>query len=177
MMLRRKVECLFVFCTSEFLRPPLEKGGYTPLAVLFTLIFGNSRDRRILKGIAMEMTPEVMERRTHPRLKVREGAFAVLPSDLRLGPIEDISKGGLSFCYVPLDEPKCDSDELEIYFVTDGFNLKKIPFETVSDFSVDENLPFKYVERRRHCLKFGDLSAFQKDQLAHFMENYTENGF
>ena len=124
----------------------------------------------------MEMEPEVFERRTYPRLKVREGAFAVLPADLRLGPIDDISKGGLTFCYVPLDEPKSDSNELEIYFATDGFYLKKIPFETVSDFSVDENLPFKYVERRRHRLKFGDLSAFQQIQLAHFIENYTQNG-
>jgi len=122
----------------------------------------------------MARKPDVIERRAHSRHKAREGAFAVLPADLRLGQIEDIGKGGLAFCYVPLEEPKCESDVLEIYFVADRFYLKKIPFKTVSDISVDENLPFNYVERRRHSLKFGDLTMFQKTQLSYFIENYSE---
>ena len=102
-----------------------------------------------------------------------EGAYAVMPADLKLGQIEDISMGGLAFHYVPLEEPSFESCELEIYFVTDGFYLKKISFESVSDFSVDRDLPFSYVERRRHSLRFRNLSAFQRIQLSHFIEKYT----
>jgi hypothetical protein len=123
---------------------------------------------------ALDKKPAFMERRTHPRRRVKEGAFAVLPADFKLGQIEDISRGGLAFCYVPIEELKDDTVELEIYFVADKFNLKRIPFETVSDYPIDENLPFNYVERRRRHLKFGDLDAVQQMQLEYFIKNYTD---
>ena len=100
----------------------------------------------------------------------------MLPADLRLGQIEDISMVGLSFCYVPMGEPMNPSDELEIYSVDKSFHLKRIPFRTVSDDPVSDNIAFCYVPKRRHSVKFGSLTEFQRGQLFAFIRTYTEKG-
>ena len=124
--------------------------------------------------MAKEQT--MMDRRENRRRRVKNGAYAVLPRLWKVGQIEDISQGGLSFSYVPLEESQCEAGLMEIYFANDFFHLKKIPFETVSEFSIDEKTPFSYVERRRYCVKFTSLTAFQKKQIDYFIKNYAQNG-
>jgi len=123
----------------------------------------------------MEQEPLFIEKRVQPRYKAKKGAFAVFPVGLKLGQIEDISRRGLSFYYIPLDESKCESDEMEIYFIDGDFHLINVPVEVVSDISMDEDLPFNYVERRRYGVKFGKLTAFQQVQLDYFLKKYTKN--
>ncbi len=98
----------------------------------------------------------------------------MITNGLRLGPIIDINETGLSFFYVPLDEKGSETDNVEIYFSDDDFHLQNISVELVSDYSIDENLPFNYVEKRRCSVKFGRLTPFQKIQLDYFIKNYTE---
>ena len=134
----------------------------------------NDEQEFFLSGTAaMVKKRQVVEKRKERRYKAKEGAFTVLPANMKLGQIEDISPAGLSFFYVPLGEPDCESDELEIYFAGDGFQLKNIPFKTVSDYSINEGLSFRYVEKRRYSVKFGELTRFQKVQLDYFIKNYT----
>jgi hypothetical protein len=123
----------------------------------------------------MEQKPPYIEKRIHARYRAKNGAFAVFPVELKLGQIEDISRSGLSFYYIPLDEPACEQDELEIYFADDDFHLIKIPVSVISDISMDEDLPFNYVERRRFGIKFRKLTVFQQVQLDYFLDNYTED--
>ena len=114
------------------------------------------------------------ERRLSLRHRAKQGAFAVLPIDLKMGPIEDISEEGLSFSYVPLGDTEHPGAELDIFFADDLFHLKNIPVETVSDCRIQENRPFSYLERRRRCLKFKTLSDYQKLQLRYFIRKYSE---
>ena len=122
----------------------------------------------------MTQISQFTEKRENHRYLAKEGSFAVITNGLRLGPIIDINETGLSFFYVPLDEKGSETDNVEIYFSDDDFHLQNISVELVSDYSIDENLPFKYVEKRRCSVKFGRLTPFQKIQLDYFIKNYTE---
>lgn len=161
-------------CTSFFLRPQ-PKGA---AADTTGRPFPQPRRAAVEAGGTLECRmgrkPPFIERRADVRYRARSGAFAVFPVELELGPIEEISRSGLSFCYIPLNEPESTRDELEIYFTEDEFHLKAIPVRVISNISVDEDLPFQYVEKRRFGVRFGELTVFQRIQLDHFLENYTE---
>ena len=120
---------------------------------------------------------ELVERRKHERFQAEDGALAVLrrpwPHPTTLGQIIDISMGGLAFRYIAGEERSHEPSELEILSGDCSFRLDKIPFETISDFKIANEAPFKFIEMRRSGVQFGELRPEQMSQLEYFIQNHA----
>jgi hypothetical protein len=90
-----------------------------------------------------------------------------------VGQIIDISRGGLSFNYVPTPELQDESLELDIFLAGGSSYLYKVPFKAVSDSETDSDDPFPSLTMRRYGLQFGELTDSQTSRLKYFLENYT----
>ena len=135
---------------------------------------------QIVKGICVMTKRKVLvERRKHKRFQVQDGIFAVLrchwPCSTRLGPIIDVSKGGLAFRYIDIasEEGSNGSFELVILLANNSFHLDKVPFETISDFEIGNEVPFSCVKTRRRGVQFGELTHEQIFQIEYFIRNHT----
>ena len=117
-----------------------------------------------------------LDRRKHRRLRTRLGAYvALLPDAIVLGPIINISAGGLAFQYFNDDRSrKKNSTELAIFMSGSRFYLGSVPFRTITDVvQVNEN-PFSSISMRICGIQFGDLSLDQQRQLTHFLSRQTQ---
>jgi hypothetical protein len=116
----------------------------------------------------------LVERRQHKRFKVQEGMFAVLGGDyVKLGPIVDVGRGGLSFHYVKGDEQTDASREMTIFSSRQDFYLTGVPFRTVLDLKLPSEVPLSSITMSRCGVQFGDLTDYQSSQLEHFIGNHT----
>ena len=113
-----------------------------------------------------------VERRKHKRIRVKSGAFVgVGPHFNQVGPLVDISTGGLAFCYMARKKQP-NGLSLDI-FLTDGdFYLSYVPFKALSDSEIRNNTA-GYTPTRRCRVQFGDLTESQLSQLEHFIEDHT----
>lgn len=116
-------------------------------------------DRYQLSGSATVMQPV-------PRL-----GGLLKPKWIELGPIIDVSYGGLAFQYVEKEEQQTELNELTINVPPDKRVLEGIPVQTVSDVVVSEVPTMGKI--RRQGLKFGEMSQKQKISLVKFLQNYT----
>ncbi len=123
---------------------------------------------------------EIVERRTHKRFRAQDGAFAVAgmppqPHFIPPGQIVDVSRGGLAFHYVAGDEKEGPngSFELVILLANKNFHIDKVPFETISDFEIANEVPFSSITMRRRGVQFGKLTDKQISQLDYFIRNHT----
>jgi hypothetical protein len=114
------------------------------------------------------------ERRMQKRFKAAEGAFAALvDQESRLGQIKDISSHGLSFRYIDSHEKRQNASELKIILGNRGLYLDKLPFKIISDFKIKSEFSFSRVHMRQIGLKFGELTAGQRNRLDRFIEHHT----
>jgi len=90
---------------------------------------------------------------------------------VELGPVLDISMGGLAVQYIDNKKRQADCLELSISLPPEGHKLEKIPFEIVSDVVVAQ-LPDAKVIRKR-CVQFGELNSYQSFQLESFIKEYA----
>lgn len=93
------------------------------------------------------------------------------PKLVELGPIVDISWGGIAVQYIDSKERQINSSELSISIPPDGIKVENIAFRTVSDVEVAE-LPDNKKIRRRN-IKFEDMNQKQKAKLVSFLQNFT----
>ena len=93
------------------------------------------------------------------------------PSFVELGPIVDISMGGLAIQYVENKNRTVESDELAIALPSDGIKVEPIPFRIISDVEVATMPGGKTIRNR--CVEFGKLSDYQSYQLKTFIQNHT----
>jgi hypothetical protein len=122
----------------------------------------------------MTSRKEPVERRKHERFRVQGDAFAVLgPRSDILGNIIDISEGGLAFRYVAGPESSAGPCELDILCADRSFHFYKIPFETISDFEMTNEVSFGSLTPRRRSVQFRELTPDQTSQLQHILRNYT----
>jgi hypothetical protein len=130
---------------------------------------------------------KLFERREHKRLMVKCGAIVVLnkpkllkftkPRQIKLGPIIDISKGGLAVQYIDNKKRLNDCVDLNITLITstsasDVFEetlVQNIPFKVVSDVEVAKLA--NSIDVRRRSIQFGDLTGVQKAHLAQFIHS------
>ena len=89
---------------------------------------------------------------------------------VELGPIVNISMGGLAVQYVENKQRSQEYSELSIYFPSEGIVLDEVPFEIISDFEITR-LPDDKMIRKR-CVKFGKLTTYQAFQLEEFIKKY-----
>ncbi len=120
------------------------------------------------------------EKRKHKRFVPAGSAFVVFRPDFRkLGPIKDISRGGLGCSYLcPVDDedPVAESPQtVDILLSRDSFYISKIPCSPVYDereSNGQESFMPNFVNRR--CgLKFDQVTEEQEKQINFFLENHT----
>ena len=117
---------------------------------------------------------DFIEQRKQDRFKVKEGAFAVLMSDPPiLAQIKEISKGGLTVHYFDKGEKSDKVSELDIFLSDRDFHLRSVPFITTSNFDITIDLSDSSLSMKRHGLKFGELTPYQKTQLDHLLQKHT----
>jgi hypothetical protein len=116
---------------------------------------------------------ELVERRKYERFQIHQGTYVALaPPYGKVGPVIDISRGGLSFRYV---DGKETTNELYIHiFLTEAnFYLEKVPIKTILDFKIPDKSASSSITMRRCGLQFEDLTHDQASQLEFFVENYS----
>lgn len=107
------------------------------------------------------------ERRKHERYAVSEGSFAGITP--RLGQIETISLGGLSFRYIDLS-PSHDEGPNFVICGNDGAYLEHIPCTILSD-QVVSGSEFSLIITKRQRIRFDELNENQLVLLKHFIRN------
>jgi len=120
------------------------------------------------------------EQRQYERLEPHGSAFAVFrPEFNKIGPINDISRGGLGFTYLaPSDNevPVAETSHvIDIIASQNSFHLSNIPCTLVYDAEADsEQITLMPDLVNRLCgLKFDQLTEEQEKQITLFLETHT----
>ena len=122
----------------------------------------------------MAVKTDLTEKRKYKRFKAKEGAFALLASDNKLGQIKNISRGGLTFQYIGADTPSKGSTEIEIFSPALDFYLKKVPIKSIEDAEIESDVPFSSIPTKQLSVQFGEMTSMQLTLLNHFIEKYTD---
>ena len=137
-----------------------------------------------------------IEYRHHKRFQLSENAFALIRSihagplkihgksmgciacavfnakPVKLGKIDNISMGGLMFHHADSKEQLSQAVVLDILLADCGFYLANIPFKTISDVVIPDEVFSDAIEIRQVCLQFLKLNAFQQARLEDFIMNH-----
>jgi hypothetical protein len=114
----------------------------------------------------------VLERRSHKRFELREGAIASLYPTV-IGEALNISPSGLAFRYVASGHLSKESCILTISTTDRTFTLGMIPVEVVWDVAVPERFTADAMSLRSCGVKFRHLEDFQEVALRYFIDNYV----
>lgn len=125
----------------------------------------------------MTDTKAPLERREHNRFKVGTGAFAALTFYNIVGPIQNISRGGLAFRYISGEEQIKKSSEVDIFISGKGFYMQKIPSKRISDFNIIKKRLYSSLTIKQCGMQFGELTNSQIYQLENFIQNHAEKRF
>ncbi len=117
---------------------------------------------------------KIVERRKYKRLPVREGVYALIKNNSsKLGQIKNVSRGGLAFSYIANEEQMHESFKVDIFISGQGFYLKNIPSKKISNFHIDNKLPFATFAIRQVGIQFNELNHNQLSQLDNFIRDHT----
>ncbi len=124
------------------------------------------------------------ERRKYKRYKVKEGAFAAIdPNYCQLiGQIADISMGGLAFTYIDdldgsdesehnLRENTMSGSSSTMLLSSFDYYVEDIPFTTVEDVKVNDNIAFSFIKLRKMRVQFNGLTSKQAFNLSFYMKS------
>lgn len=95
------------------------------------------------------------------------------PKLVELGPIIDISLGGLAVQYVENKKRTLEATELSISIPSEGIALSALAFRTISDKSI-ATLPDGKLIRNR-CVEFSGMTPQKRYQLESFINHYSMN--
>ena len=95
----------------------------------------------------MEKSSKPLKRRRHERYKVEGGTVCVTrPLFIKMGQINDIGKGGLSFLYFDSGGSHDEiphSFELSISMEENNLHIERLPFITIADFKETKMRPIR----------------------------------
>jgi hypothetical protein len=112
--------------------------------------------------------------RKYERYSAREGAIvAFTPHSSILGQMIDIGMGGLSFRYIECHESPGYSNELVILVASHHYFLDRVPFKTVSDVEIENNISFSSIRMRRCSVEFDRLNLEQARSIQNFIIKHT----
>ena len=111
------------------------------------------------------------ERRQFTRFRPKDGTMAV--NHHALGPVINISLGGLSFRYMGEDNSKTVSDLLGIFLGSENILIEKLPTKVVTDKLISQGSTFLKTPTRQRSIKFTNLTKMQRDKLTDFISNKT----
>ena len=120
-----------------------------------------------------------IECRKHERFRVIGDTFVILGSArYQKCLIIDISLGGLSFRYYKgtteiKEFSTTDSGKLDIIRANDSFNIRHIPFETVYDIEIDDEIPMHSFRTRKRGVRFIRLTRQHRSQLEKLIKEHT----
>ena len=113
----------------------------------------------------------INERRKYKRHDLQEGTFAAVLSNYLIGQVKNISREGIAFTYVDLEDQIFSRDEMEIFSDDNNFFLKKIPFKVVSNIDMEIHVPYTTPPIKQISGEFAELTGYQKSQLDIFLQN------
>ena len=90
----------------------------------------------------------------------------------KLGKIDNISMGGLMFHHVDSKTPLNQALVLDILLVDCGFYLANMPFKTITDVVIPDDVSSNAIEMRQVRLQFQKLNAIQQARLKNFIMNH-----
>lgn len=93
------------------------------------------------------------------------------PRLIELGPLLDISMGGLAVQYIENKERATESDILAIAVADEGIKVEPLPFHVKLDVELAVLPDGKKIKKR--CVEFGKLTTYQKYQLEAFIKAYS----
>jgi len=119
-----------------------------------------------------------VERRQYPRYRVTGDEILVLRhSDKKVGWITDMSKGGLSYEYIPTSESKSEREVIDIFasgkmqFFLPGLNCKRI-YDLNEKATSRSHSPVKFKRCGLKC-EFSEKQAVRFDEL--FAKRWQED--
>ena len=128
--------------------------------------------------MAIDVRNSSQERRKHERYDVVETAFAAINSNSnKIGPIIDISLGGLSFKYITTLEKPHESrrlSESSIFLSSMDYYAGGLPFKTVADYEVASDSPLGSIKTRKRHVQFMGLAPSQLSELNNYMRCSTQ---
>ncbi len=116
------------------------------------------------------MSP-LKERRQFTRFRPKAGTMAI--DNHALGPVIDISMGGLSFRYVIEDAAKPISNFLGIFLSSDDILIDKLSTKLISDEFVSQSSSFLTSSTRKRSIQFVNLTETQRNSLKEFINTKT----
>ena len=122
----------------------------------------------------MTLPEKMVERRKYKRFLVQEGAYALLKNtSSKLGQIKNISRGGFAFSYIVDEGQMNELFKVDIFITETGYYLKDVPSKKISDFHIENKLPFSTFSIRQAGIQFCELNENQLSQLDNFIRDYT----
>lgn len=112
------------------------------------------------------------ERRQFKRFRPKDGTMAV--NSHALGPVIDISMGGLAFRYVVEDASRPISDSLGIFLSSDDILIDKLSTKLISDEFVSQSSSFLKTSTRKRSIQFNNLTETQRKSLEEFINTKTQ---
>jgi hypothetical protein len=123
----------------------------------------------------MTNTQQQADRRKQKRFSVHRDAFvAVGPHFDKVGPIIDVSMGGLAFHYLAIGKQK-DGLSADIFLTNRDFFVGYVPFDIIGDFEVPNTQPSGIATIRRCNLRFRDLTQSHISKLRYFIETCIDS--
>lgn len=111
------------------------------------------------------------ERRQHTRFRPKDGTMAV--NNHALGPVVNISMGGLSFRYMGEDSSKPIMDMLGIFLGSDNVLIDNIPTKVITDKLISQSTTFLKTSTRQRSIQFTNLTKLQQKNLKDFISTKT----
>jgi hypothetical protein len=109
------------------------------------------------------------ERRRYTRYEVQDTVFITIrPQFDRIGWLTDISKGGVAFEYLAIQDYSAftENSHLDIFSSSKKYDLSNLPCQMIYDARLDVQKGFmENIEIRRCGLVFGEISHRQSVQL------------
>ncbi|MBU1138109.1 MAG: PilZ domain-containing protein [Proteobacteria bacterium] len=115
------------------------------------------------------------ERRQFVRYRPKGGTIAV--NNHVLGPVINISMGGLSFRYLEGGSTDSPSDSLGIFLGSDDILIDHIATKMISDQLIAQGSVFLKTSTRQRSIQFLNLSEKQRKNLTEFINNKTQGTY
>ncbi len=115
--------------------------------------------------------PHPKERRKSIRFRPKDGTMAI--NTHTLGPVINISMGGLSFRYMENASSHSPSNTLGLFLSSDDILIDKLSTRVVSDKLFSQGSSFSKSAIRQRSIQFLDLTTTQKKALQEFILTKT----
>lgn len=115
------------------------------------------------------------ERRKFIRYRPKGGTIAV--NNHALGPVINISMGGLSFQYLEGESSTPHSDSLGIFLGSDDVLIDQIRTRVISDQRIALGSVFLQLCTRQRSIQFLNLSEKQRKNLQEFINEKTQGTY